>query len=256
LLDVEQRFARHQAANASIRLVVTADGRRLAPPGKLDAQQIAKCGPIAMVDIADRFEPVEIRRGRTIGEEHGLVTRAEEAGLTRPGAAAFGHRIERNIVGHGRIGPGQLVGHDGAEVGIADARFVATTELHHLRAAAVVGDLRVQRTDDGRVLHPGRHLRHQLGDVDAGDVRGDGAIRPARDLARLGVPGFELTGAAGEPQQDDPLLRLLHFGRAGRVPQRVQGGHVGGGESRGRRGRAEERTSREGDICHRFVSVV
>ena len=78
------------------------------------------------------------------------------------------------------------------------------------------------------MFHPLCHLGHQLGNVDARHGSRDGAERPAGLDARLGVECLELTGAAGQPEQDAAFLLLLHLGGDGRFAQHAQPGEASG----------------------------
>ena len=64
------------------------------------------------------------------GQLHRGVARAEEAGRRRGEVAAFGRRVERDVVGHLAVGPAQLAGEDRAEVGILQARLVRAAAHH------------------------------------------------------------------------------------------------------------------------------
>ena len=60
LFDVEQFFARHQASHAGIRLVVATHGRRIATLREHLAEPGLQLGPLLMVRIVDRFQPLQI----------------------------------------------------------------------------------------------------------------------------------------------------------------------------------------------------
>ena len=78
---------------------------------------------------------------------------------------------------------------------------------------------------------------------DARHVGLDRAERPAGRRAGLRVPRLELRRTAGQPEQDDALLRLLEIVVHIRRGERVELRHVRGERRAGAAGRTEERTT-------------
>ena len=72
--------------------------------------------------------------------------------------------------------------------------------------AAVAG---VEGADDARVFHALGHLRHELADPHTGDIRADVGKGSAGHRAGLGIPRFQLTGAAREPEQNHAFLAIF-----------------------------------------------
>ena len=85
----------------------------------------------------------------------------------------------------------------------------------------------VHRADDRELVEHRRLLRQVLAEQDAGQPGGDDAERAAvlERAVGLGVPGVDLAGAAGHPEQDDGLAspdRPARLGGAGPVAEQVR----------------------------------
>lgn len=110
------------------------------------------------------------------------------------------------------------VGHDrGRGGGVIDktGRLLRPSAGHEsLVAAAVVGKFVAARADDRVFVRALRVERHQLADVDAGDVCPDGPEIAAKFHRRLGfhVVGLQVRRTAGEPEEDHVRVS----GRVGR----------------------------------------
>jgi hypothetical protein len=125
-----------------------------------------------------------------------------------------------------------------------DARLGAAAGLHQLVRLTVVADLRIERADHRRVLHPLRELRQQLGNLHTRHIGCDLRERSAGRCPLLGVPGLQLARAAGQPQQDHPLLLPLEFLGKRRRAEDVEKRHVGRGGCGSEGGGLEETTAR------------
>ena len=111
--------------------------------------------------------------------------------------------VERDVIGHLAVGPPQLAGQHGAEVGIFQARLVAPAAHHQAgrrcrgRRSCVFSERMMQVC----------FIRWAIFGIssemcDAGDRGRDRAERSAGGGAGLGVPGLQLARTAGQPEQD------------------------------------------------------
>ena len=105
-------------------------------------------------------------------------------------------------------------------------RLLPPAGVHDVVALAVVVLGGVDAADQGQAVHLLGGVRQQLADVDAGHRGGDGLERAAGVGAGLGVPGFQLADAAGQPDDEDALLRLLQLPGGGRVDQAAEAEHA------------------------------
>src|SRR5690348_553247 len=83
LRDVEELLARHDAADALVRLVMAAEAGRRAAALELLAEQVAQIGPLLMVEVADAVEPANELGRVARGKIHRRVAGAEESGVAR-----------------------------------------------------------------------------------------------------------------------------------------------------------------------------
>ena len=148
----------------------------------------------------------------------GAIARAEEAGRARAPCRGLRSRVEGDVVGHLAVGPAQLAGQHGAEVGILQVRprraGRASSSWRRRRGRRSVFSERMMQVFFMRWAIFGISSR----DVHAGHRGRDGAEGTAGDGAGLGVPGFQLAGAARQPQQDDRFCCFLSSpARAGLV---------------------------------------
>ena len=81
--------------------------------------------------------------------------------------------------------------------------------LEEVDAFGVLLGGRFHRTDDGELVGDGGALGEEFGEVGAGDVRGDAFKGAAGGGSGFGIPGFELAGAAAEPEEDAVFLLFL-----------------------------------------------
>src|SRR5262249_42316548 len=151
----------------AIRLVVAVDA--CGGPAALEAgaELAAEVGTLEVVLFADAATANVLGDHGSV-QVHGAVTGAKEAGRAGGHITALGGEVEGDVVGHRAGLVAQLARQDGAEIRIVDVRLAGPPAHHHAGAAAVVGNARVERANDGRVLEAAGHLGHQLGDVDAG----------------------------------------------------------------------------------------
>ena len=212
----------------------------LAALGETTGEQIAEVGTFPVIDVADRLETPDVGRDHAIREEHRSEPGSEEPGGTLP--ASFGRGVEADVVGHLAVGSTQLASDDRPQVGILQALLLASPGLHQGRPATVVTDPGTQAADDRGVLHPLRHLRQQLTDLDTGNVCRDRHERATGRTTRLRIPRLQLARSTGQPQQDHVLLLLLDLGGDRRILQHVQHRHVLGKSPRSSSGsrRTEE----------------
>src|SRR5262249_20182721 len=96
--DIEELLVGHDAGNAVVRLVMAVDGGRLPALLEATAQHIAKLRPAAMVRFADAGSANVLGAHRRV-EIHRRIASAEEAGIARRHAAAFGGEVERDVIG-------------------------------------------------------------------------------------------------------------------------------------------------------------
>src|SRR5262249_4895346 len=160
---------------------------------------------------ADAVEFVNELWRVALREFHRAVLGSEKAGRSGSEIASLSCGIERYVVRHLAVGPAEFLREHRSEVGILDVSLILTAAHHQLGAATVVAVFLVERTNDRGVFHPRGHLRHQFGDLNAGDGSLNGPERPAGRRTRLRVKRLKLTCSAGEPEQDAALLLALQF---------------------------------------------
>ena len=165
----------------------------------------------------------------------GRVAGAEEARVAGGHAAAFGLRVEGDVVGHLAVGPAHLAGQRPPR-GRGSCRPASSRRPRIMIFAPLpwspffVFSPRMTQV----VFIRCRHLRHQFGDV-RGRARRSGSRGTARRSARPASGPTSRAGcAAGQPEQDDALLRLLELARHVRRGERVERGHVRGERPRRR----------------------
>src|SRR5262245_4849730 len=83
----------------------------------------------------------------------------------------------------------------------------------------MVGTPRIDTAEDREAVHHRRLLRQMFADDQPWNARADDAERPAvlRRPVRLGVPGVDVAGAAGHPEQDDALSLARGLSVLGRL---------------------------------------
>lgn len=209
LLDIEEGFAAHEAVDLGVGAGVALDELGVATLSKAGAEEFLEIGPVAVIDAGDGVEPGDVVRHHSIVQNHGGVAGAEKGGRGVGIAAAFGLGIERDVAGNLAIAAFEFFGNDGAEVRVDLGGLVFATAQHHLGGGPVTSVSRIERADHADFVHPLGHLRHQLGNVDAGNGGGNREIGTTGGAIGFGIPGFELAGAAGEPKQDDAFAGVL-----------------------------------------------
>ena len=167
-----------------------------------------------MVALGDAVEFFDVwqRKFFAVVKIDRAVACPEKTGRRLGRASPLGAGVKVHVVRHLTVHPAKLLGHHRAEVGIFQRRLVAATAQHQVRPAAVAAVLGVERAYEAGVLHPLGHLRHQLADMNTGDVGRDVGERAAGRHARLGIPSLKLARAAGQPKQDHPLVVFLERG--------------------------------------------
>jgi len=87
---------------------------------------------------------------------------------------------------------GSIFSRGGIGIRIGAGRLVTGENVMHARKVCGIGV--VQGADDGQFVGPLRHIRQQFGDVDSGDVGGDGFEFPPNFIGSvgLGVPCIDV----------------------------------------------------------------
>ncbi len=154
-------------------------------------------------DVGINREP-----GSVVGDE-GVVAAAEVTGVGEVGTGG----LKGDVRGHARsVGPAVL-GDDGADGGVLVALGIdagggeSVAGLEGL-VGLVIAAGGIDGAEDRELVEHGRLLRQVLADDHAGDLRLDDAEGAAvlDGSVGLGVPGVDLTGAAGHPEEDDGLV--------------------------------------------------
>jgi hypothetical protein len=136
-----------------------------------------------------------------IRDAHRIVLGAEEAGAEVVLVLAGLLPLRSEDVGRHAVAGAGLLGDDGADAGELHRG------VHFMAGDGVVGALGmvaaagVHGADEGEAVHAAGELREKFGDLDAGDVGGDGL----EGGGGLGVERVHLAGAAFEPEEDAGL---------------------------------------------------
>ena len=169
-------------------------------------QEQLAAGEARRVHVRGQVDVVNaVVAGGRVRHVEGVVAAPDEAGLAgaRPtsGIATYGGRLF--------FGPSSFATTD-AVAGIFERgqRLVAGQQV--LAGLLVGGDVGGERPHQGDLVHHLRRVRQVLAELDAGDVRPDGA-ELAADLARrirLRVERVQMAGPARQPEQDDRIPRV------------------------------------------------
>jgi len=151
----------------------------------------------------------ETLRRLAVAQRQSAVLGAEEAGVLIDEAAAIG--LDPDIRRQAALGRAKDLGDGGTEVGIGDAAIFRIAALDASDAGGVRVVLGTHAADKGEMVHQLGGLWPQFADVQSRHAGRNGAKWPAELCIRLGVPTFELAGAAVEPDEEDLLLLLLHL---------------------------------------------
>ena len=150
-----------------------------------------------------------------------MHARAEQRRLYRRFIAKHVGHLQLDVIRDFCVPPAQLLRGDLGETRVIDEPVRLAADVH---AGAVVVRPHagvIDRADDGHVVHDLRELRQQFADMHARHAGRNRPIRPAGWCPRFRVPGFELTGAASQIEDNDGLRLLFQFSGLGRLHQDV-----------------------------------
>ena len=154
---------------------------------------------------------------------------------------AAGDGVEEDEVWQRRIELPDGMREHAAERGTRESGAVGVAALQQVDGLQVLGLRRLHAADYVQLIGNARTQGHERREVDAWQSGGDAAEWTAAGAVGFGVPGFELTRSAAEPEQDTVLLSALGFG--GEQPIVEEAGEAGGGGKRSAGQTFEEQTA-------------